>query len=287
MTLEADIDRALGGGKKGPCAPRSKIVATLIKDYPSKHGRMYFLRLSRPVKWSEYDSSYQDATNHVVVSESASYDPETKEPLIIETVILPAYPDGRIASHRFLKQYPNLIDWKRAVKRAGWVLASDEQHLGGKRRKAKQWTAADQRAYARQQEAEALRLSKDPSRCWRCGQKESDCRCASVGNYAGYGGKRRHAVAAKIGPRGGRTEIQAYLFPRKLTHHRGFAVWDQRRVMDWLARNGHEVAPEEIHVTDDYYRVRVENPESFRRLRTKCLSRRRGTCMIKSIIGVR
>jgi len=116
-------DAVLGSAPRGGKGRRAKLVATLIHVKPSKRGRMAFLSLSRPVAYREtYDGAPLERAEHVVVSESASFDPETHEPIIVETAIFPAYPDGRIASGRMLKQYRNLIDWRRAVERAGWEL---------------------------------------------------------------------------------------------------------------------------------------------------------------------
>ena len=128
----ADAGRGAPRGGKGR---RAKLVATLIHVKPSKRGRMAFLSLSRPVAYREtYDGAPLEHAEHAVVSESASFDPETHEPIIVETAIFPAHPDGRIASGRMLKQYRNLVDWRKEVARAGWELV--EAAGGGKARAA-------------------------------------------------------------------------------------------------------------------------------------------------------
>lgn len=127
-------DTAGGPGRLGGKGRRAKIVATLIKEYPTKRGRMAFLSLSRPVAYREtYEGAPLERAEHAVASESASYDPETGEPIIVETAIFPAWPDGRIASHRMLRQLPKVLDWRRAVERAGWELV---ERAGGKARAA-------------------------------------------------------------------------------------------------------------------------------------------------------
>jgi len=99
-----------------------------------------------------------------------------------------------------------------------------------------------------------------------------------MGVKRGAGGKRRKSIATKVGPRGGRTEIQAYLFPK--------ALWTQARIGRWLENNG---LPWDlkIHPTEQYFRVRVVDPGSFKRMRTKVLMKRGGKAIIKAVVGVR
>ena len=85
------------------------------------------------------------------------------------------------------------------------------------------------------------------------------------------GGKRR------VGPRGGLTEIQSYLFPR--------ALWTEAKARAWAKK--HDLYYGSVDVTDQYIRLRQAEPSEFRRMRTKCLMKRRGKCIIKSVVGIR
>ena len=98
-----------------------------------------------------------------------------------------------------------------------------------------------------------------------------------MGVKGGAGGKRRKAIATKVGPRGGRTEIQSLLFPVKL--------WTETRAKAWAQKNDFRYG--DVDVTDNYIRLRQFEPERFGRMRTKCLMRRGGKCVIKAIVGVR
>ena len=93
------------------------------------------------------------------------------------------------------------------------------------------------------------------------------------------GGKRRRAVATKVGPRGGRTEIQSYLFPR--------SHWTLEQVKRWAKKSTTVNYFGDVDVTDKYIRLRQADPKKFKRMRTKCLSRRKGKCVIKAVVGVR
>jgi hypothetical protein len=93
------------------------------------------------------------------------------------------------------------------------------------------------------------------------------------------GGKRRKAIATKVGPRGGRTEIQSYLFPR--------ALWTLEQVKRWAKKSTTVNYFGDVDVTDKYIRLRQADPKKFKRLRTKCLSRRKGKCIIKAVVGIR
>jgi hypothetical protein len=249
MTLEKRIDAVLTVAKAGALRP--------------PHGRRRSPR-KKPMKpqsvkrrWREYDANVREAArNAAAASRPLDWPEGYPEPPRGFGWVAPdycKYPDGYC-------DYP-----------------CERCKGGGKRRKAKSWSAADQKAYVRQQTAQAEALSKDPSRCWRCGEKKSDCRCEVIGNYAGYGGKRRHAVTTKVGPRGGVTEVQSYLFPRTL--------WTEARAKAWAKRNGKLYG--DVDVTDKFIRLRQADPDSFKLMRTKCLMRRKGQCVIKAVIGVR
>lgn len=105
--------------------------------------------------------------------------------------------------------------------------------------------------------------------CRRCGKRR--------GTTERRGGKARALGSVERGPRGGQTEVQSYLFPR--------ALWTEQRAGAWLERHG--LASNALDVTDRYYRFRQAPPSRFRRMRTKCIARKRGKCLIKTIIGVR
>ena len=87
-------------------------------------------------------------------------------------------------------------------------------------------------------------------------------------------GKRR---ASGLGSRGGTTEVQSLLFP--------VALWTVARAKAWAKRNGKRYG--DVDVTEQYVRLRQADPGEFRRMRTKCLMRRKGRCVIKAVIGVR
>jgi hypothetical protein len=99
-------------------------------------------------------------------------------------------------------------------------------------------------------------------------------RCMSGVGTKSLGGKRRSAA---VGPRGGRTEIQSYLFPR--------ALWTEAKAKAWAKK--HNLYYGSVDVTDRYIRLRQAEPSEFRSMRTKCLCKRKGKCIIKSVVGIR
>ena len=78
----------------------------------------------------------------------------------------------------------------------------------------------------------------------------------------------------RVGPRGGRTEIQSLLFARE--------KWTRVTAREWARSHGFKHG--EVLVTAGYFRFRQSDPGDFRAFRTKVLSEKKG---IKAIIGVR
>lgn len=116
-----------------------------------------------------------------------------------------------------------------------------------------------------------------PARKWGDYEGDRRERSRSGGKLFVPGGKRRRAVTTKYGPRGGRTEIQSLLFPVKL--------WTEARAKAWAAKNDFRMG--DVDVTDNYIRLRQFEPSRFGTMRTKCLAKRKGRCIIKAVVGIR
>jgi hypothetical protein len=88
------------------------------------------------------------------------------------------------------------------------------------------------------------------------------------------GGKARLARGER-GPRGGRTDIQALLFPLA-------AGWTPATARAWARANGFSYG--KVHTKGNHIRLRQADPGCYRHMRTICLG---GACRVKAIVGVR
>lgn len=83
-----------------------------------------------------------------------------------------------------------------------------------------------------------------------------------------------HQRKPRVGPRGGRTEIQSLLFAR--------SMWTRVTAREWARSHGFKHG--QVLVTTNHFRFRQSEPADFRAFRTKVLSAKKG---IKAIIGIR
>lgn len=103
------------------------------------------------------------------------------------------------------------------------------------------------------------------------------------GNYAGpgevptpfRGGGKARLAAGERGPRGGRTDIQALLFPLA-------AGWTEASARTWARAHGFNYG--KVHTKGNHIRLRQAAPGRYRRMRTICFDE---ACRVKAIVGVR